>query len=296
MIERYHLAIIREVKRRGTLTEAAEHLCLTQSALSHAIKKLEQNIGVSIWTKEGRTLSWTQAGQSLLALANRLLPQFEQAEELMQQYAQGHRGNLRIGMECHPCYQWLLKTVSPFLKKWPDVDVDVKQRFQFGGIGALFACDIDLLITPDPMLKKGLEFTPVFAYELMLVVNKTHVLASKDYVVPEQLADDILITYPVAKERLDIYSRFLLPQNCSPKRHKTIETTDVMLEMVAANRGITALPGWLVKKYQPLLPLQAVRLGKEGIHKHIYIGKRDSDEQIDYINDFVKQAKSVTDS
>ena len=65
-------------------------------------------------------------------------------------------------MECHPCYQWLLKVVSPYLENWPDVDVDVKQRFQFGGIGALFGHEIDVLVTPDPLHKPGLHFEAVF--------------------------------------------------------------------------------------------------------------------------------------
>ncbi len=291
MLERHHLAIIREVSRQGTLTEAANFLCLTQSALSHAIKKLEQSIETQIWIKEGRTLSWTQAGKSLLELAERILPQFEYAEELMQQYATGHRGNLRIGMECHPCYQWLLKTVSPFLDKWPNVDIDVKQKFQFGGIGALLSYDIDLLITPDPILQKGLHFTPVFDYELVLVVNNKHHLAREKTIEPEQLITETLITYPVTTERLDIFSQFLLPKNCMPHKHKTIETTDIMLQMVSAGRGVTALPSWLIDEYVERLSLSYVKLGRKGIHKHIYIGMRETDIAIDYIHDFMKQAK-----
>lgn len=127
MIERSHLAVIREVDRNGTLTAAAEVLCLTQSALSHAMKKLEDNLGTQIWLREGRSLRLTQAGEYLLAVANRMLPQLELAEQRVRQFAAGERGTLRIGMECHPCYQWLLKIVSPYLAGWPDVDVDVKQ-------------------------------------------------------------------------------------------------------------------------------------------------------------------------
>ena len=138
MIERNHLEIVREVDRSGSLTAAADALCLTQSALSHAMKKLEQQLGTPVWVREGRKLRPTQSGLYLLSLANRLLPQFEHAEELVGQIARGQRGSLRIGMECHPCYQWLLKVVGPYLEQWPGVDVDVKQRFQFGGIGALF--------------------------------------------------------------------------------------------------------------------------------------------------------------
>ena len=138
MLDRIHLAIVQEVERQGSLTAAAAELHLTQSALSHSIKKLEQQLGTDIWIREGRSLRPTQAGHYLLAVAKRVLPQLDQAEERLGQFARGQRGTLRIGMECHPCYQWLLKVVSPYLAAWPDVDVDVKQKFQFGGIGALF--------------------------------------------------------------------------------------------------------------------------------------------------------------
>ena len=152
MLDRIHIAVIQEVERQGSLTAAADRLCVTQSALSHSMKKLEQQLGTPIWLREGRSLRLTQAGRYLLELARRVLPQLQLAEERLRQFAQGERGSLRIGMECHPCYQWLLKVVSPYLAAWPDVDVDVKQRFQFGGLDALQDHEIDLLVTPDPAL------------------------------------------------------------------------------------------------------------------------------------------------
>ena len=138
ILERSHLEIIRAVDQHGSLTAAAEELHLTQSALSHTIRKLESQLDIAIWYREGRNLRPTQAGEYLLAVANRLLPQLNYAEDRLKQFAKGERGTLRIGMECHPCYQWLLKIVSPYLAQWPYVEVDVKQKFQFGGIGALF--------------------------------------------------------------------------------------------------------------------------------------------------------------
>jgi len=293
MLERTHLAVIREVERQGSLTAAAEVLHLTQSALSHTIKKIEQQLGTPIWAREGRGLRLTQAGQYLLSLANRLLPQFDHAEKIMRQYAQGQRGTLRIGMECHPCYQWLLKVVSPYLTEWPDVDVDVKQKFQFGGIGALLSYEIDILVTPDPLLKPGLLFQPVFDYEQVLVVSRKHPLAGKPYILPKHMTEETLITYPVEIERLDIYNQFLLPANCAPKKHKTIETTDIMLQMVEAGRGVTALPGWLVAEYVDKVAISAVRLGKHGIAKQIFLGVRETDTGIDYLNAFVDIARHV---
>jgi LysR family transcriptional regulator, regulator for metE and metH len=292
MIERIHLAIIREVEQKGSLTAAAEKLFLTQSALSHSIKKLEQQLGTDIWLREGRSLRLTQAGQYLLAVANRLLPQLSLAEERLRQFAQGERGTLRIGMECHPCYQWLLKVVSPYLADWPDVDVDVKQKFQFGGIGALFGYEIDMLVTPDPLYKPGLLFQPVFDYEQVLVVHRQHALAQADYVRPEQLSSETLITYPVDIDRLDIYNQFLQPAGIRPHMHKPIETTDIMLQMVASGRGVAALPRWLVEEYQARFDVVPVKLGKQGIAKQIYLGIREADIQIDYVQAFIGLAQT----
>jgi LysR family transcriptional regulator, regulator for metE and metH len=293
MLERNHLLVVREVERQGSLTAAADVLNLTQSALSHTVKKLEQYLGTEVWTREGRSLRLTQAGQYLLGLANRMLPQFEQAELRMKQYAQGERGTLRIGMECHPCYQWLLRVVSPYLKDWPDVDVDVKQRFQFGGIGALFGFDIDVLVTPDPLKKDGLRFVPVFDYEQVLVVADGHPLASASYVTPEQLTLEVLITYPVETDRLDIYTQFLSPANVMPRRHKTIETTDIMMQMVASDRGVAALPRWLAEEYADRMPITPVKLGKKGIAKKIYLGIRESDREIEYLAAFLTLARGI---
>jgi LysR family transcriptional regulator for metE and metH len=292
MLERMHLNVIREVDRQGSLTAAADVLCLTQSALSHTIKKLEQQLGTPIWTREGRSLRLTQAGQYLLGLSNRLLPQLEHAEQLVRQFAQGQRGALRIGMECHPCYQWLLKVVSPYLAQWPDVDVDVKQKFQFGGIGALFGYEIDILVTPDPLFRQGLRFEPVFDYEQVLVVGRTHRLAGRGHVLPQELADEVLITYPVPLERLDIYNQFLQPAGCAPKQRKVIETTDIMLQMVASGRGVAALPRWLVEQYAATIGIAPVRLGPQGIAKQIFLGVRESDTETDYLRAFVELARA----
>ena len=291
ILERVHLSLLREVEQHGSLTAAAKSLGLTQSALSHTVRKLEQQLGIPIWEREGRGLRLTNAGRYLMALSKRLLPQLEHAEHVLSQFANGERGTLRIGMECHPCYRWLLKVVEPYLHAFPDVDLDVKHRFQFGGIGSLFGHEIDMLVTPDPLRRKGLHFEPVFDYEQVLVVAKQHAFAGRAYVSPAELEQETLITYPVEIERLDVYSQFLLPAGSVPKNHKTIETTDIMLQMVASGRGVAALPKWLVAEYEHQMPVVPVRLGRHGIAKQIFLGLRSSDTEIDYIAAFVELAR-----
>lgn len=293
MLERMHLSIVQEVDRQGSLTAAAKVLSLTQSALSHSIKKLERDLGTELWIRDGRSLRLTQAGQFLLAVADRVLPQLALTEERLRQFAQGERGTLRIGMECHPCYRWLRGVVAPFLERWPKVDVDVKQKVQFGGLGALFGYEIDLLVTPDPLFKPGLRFEPVFDYEQVLVVSHAHRLAGTAYVKPKQLLDEVLITYPVSNDRLDIYTQFLLPAGVAPKRQKAVEDTDIMMQLVASGRGVAALPQWLVQEYGAKMDIVALRVGPKGIFKQIFLGVRDADVDVDYIKAFIRLARSV---
>jgi LysR family transcriptional regulator, regulator for metE and metH len=289
-LERIHLSVLREVDRKGSLTAAAKTLGLTQSALSHTVKRMEQQFGTAIWEKQGRGLRLTPAGNYLLSLAQQILPQLDHAEHVVDQFARGERGTLRIGMECHPCYRWLLQVVEPFLRAWPDVDLDVRQKFQFGGIAALFGHDIDMLVTPDPLRRKGLHFVPVFAYEQVLVVSKQHPFAERAYVVPAELEGETLITYPVEIERLDVYSQFLLPAGAVPKRHKVIEATDIMLQMVACGRGVAALPAWLVEEYREQMGIVPVRLGRRGVPKQIFVGVRSDDTEIDFVKGFITLA------
>lgn len=293
MLERIHLEILTAIKDYGTLTKAADSLHLSQSALSHSIKKLENQIGTPIWKKEGRNLRLTAAGERIQTFANRVLPQFLHTELLLNQIAKGEAGALRIGMECHPCYQWLLRVIRPYLNQWPDIDMDVKQEFQFGAIGALLSYEIDVLITPDPLFTPKIDYIPVFDYEHRLVVSASHKLAMQDFVLPEQLSEEVLFSYPVELQRLDIFSQFLNPAKCSVKKHKNIETTEIMLQMVAANRGICALPGWLVDEYSKSMPIKSLRFGKKGISKQIFVGIRKEEQNIDYLNDFIAQAKKT---
>ncbi|KHK50945.1 LysR family transcriptional regulator [Ralstonia sp. A12] len=293
MLDRQQLAILLEVNRLGSVTAAAERLNVTQSALSHMIRRVEEIHGVKLWTKSGRGLRFTQAGEYLLALAQRVLPQIDHAERVLVDFAEGRRGALRVGMECHPCQKWLSRLTPHYLAAWPDVAFDVRTAFRFDGVAALQGYEIDLLITPDPLDLPELQFTPVIDYELVLVVHETHPLAARAFAEPRDLLNEELITVPVSTERLDIYTRFLVPAHCKPKLHRTAEATDLMLQLVAAGRGVSVLPDWLVREEGVGLPIRAIRLGKRGINKSINLGIRRGEDDIAYIAGFLALAKQM---
>ncbi|ARO15964.1 LysR family transcriptional regulator (plasmid) [Ketogulonicigenium robustum] len=288
MIDIQPLAILREIDRTGSLTLAAEKLFLTQSAVSHAMRRFEDRYGVKVWERDGHKLRLTLAGQYLLGLAQRVLPQLEHGAIVLEDYARGRRGAIRVGMECHPCQDWLMRVVDPFLAAWPTVDLDVTTAFQFGGLAALAGHEIDILVTPDPIERAGLEYEPVFDYELVLAVAETHPLAQKTHIVPADLAGETLITYPVPRERLDIYTRFLIPAHAEPRRHRTVETTDLMLRLVASGRAVSATPDWLLRGAKGV---RGVRIGG-GIAKSIHLGRR-TGVAAPYLEGFIALAKTV---
>lgn len=296
MIERIHLSIVSALERHGTLTRAAEELCLTQSALSHIIGKLESNLGCKLWRREGRRLHLTEAGRHLLKVSTQVLPLLEKSEETLAQYGEGRRGTLRIGIECHPCYQWLLKVVDGYLHEWPDVDLDVTQRFQFSGVEALQHQHIDMLLTPDPVHAKTLSYDSVLDYELLLVVSDKHSLAGKEYVTPGDLAGESLLTYPVPRERLDVFNRFLTPESVEPATHRHVETTEIMLQLVAAERGITTLPDYIVSRYEHSMPIASLHLGKAGMQNALYLGYRTEEADIDYLAGFVTSSRILSNA
>jgi LysR family transcriptional regulator for metE and metH len=123
MIELSHLKIMIALHEKGTLTQAAEALCLTQSALSHQIRPLEKKLNVKLWQRCGRRLRLTSAGELLLKVGKQTVPTLEQTEMTLKAMGQGLQGLLRIGVECYPCHEWLTQVIAKFLQTSPNIDI-----------------------------------------------------------------------------------------------------------------------------------------------------------------------------
>ncbi len=293
MIEHSHLKIIQALQENGTLTEAANTLCLTQSALSHQIRYLEKKLDVKLWEREGRKLRLTQAGKLLLQIAQQILPVLAQTEKTLKAYGEGLQGTLHIGVECYPCHQWLVGVIGQFLKKMPDVDIDIVNKFQFSGLEGLLNHHIDILVTPDYVKKDKIHFEMLTPYELVILLSKDHPLAYLDFFMPQHLAKETLLTFPVSLERLDIYRCFMTPSHISPAQHKPIESLEIILEMTALNRGICVLPSWLADQKSKNYRLKKMSIGHGGMHKKLYLAMRESDKSIEYIKQFIAVGKNA---
>jgi len=289
-MELIHLRILLALKRYGTLSAAAETLHLTQSALSHQIKNLERRMGVTLWYKQGRSLVLSQAGRYLSEVAESVIATVDAAENHLNQLAKGKTGKLTIGIECHACYEWFRNILQPYLCAWPDLTVEVTSRYRFESFAAIRQYQLDAVLTSDPVDNGLLCYQRLFDFELVLIVADSHSLAGRAEITPADLRGETVLTYPVARERLDMFRKVLQPAGIEPAAHILVEETDIMLQLAAAGRGVCLLPEWLLADKHAKLGLTGLRFAGLPIDKTMYLACRHEDVGLAYLRWLVDHA------
>jgi LysR family transcriptional regulator for metE and metH len=291
-LELKHLRTIKAIHEAGGLARAAEVLNTTQSALSHQIKGLEEQVGVDLLVRRSKPVTLSPAGQRLLRAAERILPEIAALVEEFNGLRSGKTGRLHIAIECHACFDWLFPVLEQFRLAWPDIDVDIRAGFAFEGLPALMREEVDLVISSDPENLAGIVFNPLFDYQPTFVAAKSNPLAQKPYILAEDLRDQVLITYPVDRSRLDVFTLLLGPALVEPRAVRQVELTSVILMLVASDRGVAVLPDWVLRgiKFRPDYVTRS--LTKAGMTKRIFAATRREDAAKPFIAHFLKLARS----
>ncbi|MDU8419006.1 HTH-type transcriptional regulator MetR, partial [Pseudomonas syringae] len=212
-MELKHLRTLQALRNTGSLAAAASQLHQTQSALSHQFSDLEQRLGFRLFVRKSQPLRFTPQGEIMLNLAEQVLPQIQQA---LQACNEPHQTSLRIAIECHSCIQWLTPALDNFHQNWPQVLMDFKSGVTFDPQPALQQGELDIVLTSDILPRSGLHYSPMFDFEVRLVLAPDHPLATKTVITPEDLSTETLMIYPVQRQRLDIWRHFLQPAGVSP--------------------------------------------------------------------------------
>ena len=291
-IEFRHLRTIKAIHESGGLARAADQLNITQSALSHQIKGLEDQAGVELFLRRSKPLKLSAAGLRLLRLANQILPQVEAAQAEFSALRSGKTGRMHIAIECHACFEWLFPVLEGFRKNWGDVDVDIRPGLAFDALPALQKEEVDLVVSSDPEEIAGVTFIELFDYKAVFVASSQHPLAEKPFVDAEDFRGQTLITYPVEKTRLDVFSQLLIPAKVEPGAVRQVELTAVILLLVASNRGISVLPDWVVREVKYNSDYVTRPLTEDGITRRLYAAIRTEDEDKPYVQELIRLAKT----
>jgi len=287
-LELRHLRTLLALREAGNLSRAAQLLNLTQSALSHQLKGLEDHYGTELFERKSSPLSFGVAGQRLLKLAELVLPQIDEADRDVRKLVEGSAGQLRIAVECHTCFDWLMPAMDAFRERWPEVELDIVSGFQADPVGLLHQDRAELAIVSDVDAEEsGVAVHPLFSFEIVALLPKGHPLLAKPWLEAEDFAAQAYIHYPVPDEMLDLVRSVLKPAGVTPPR-RTSELTVAMLQLVASGRGFAALPLWAVEGYLARGYVARQRIGPSGLTGRLYAVSTERLAAKPFLADFVR--------
>ncbi len=294
LLELRHLKTLSALQEAGNLLRAASLLNLTQSALSHQIKLLEEHYQCNLFERKTTPIRFSAAGERLLLLASAVLPQVASAERDLARLAQGVAGQLRIAVECHTCFDWLMPAMDVFRSRWPEVELDIVSGFQADPIALIYEHRADIAIVSECDPDEKTTFHPLFQFEIIALIAKDHALAAREFLSAEDFASDTLITYPVPDDMLDIVRQVLRPAGINSAGRRTTELTVAMMQLVASKRGIATLPLWAAQNYVKRDYVLAKRITAQGLTGSLYAAALPELSAKTYLQDFVNTIRETS--
>jgi LysR family transcriptional regulator, regulator for metE and metH len=265
-LELKHLKLVQAVHEERSITRAGERLHLTQSALSHQLKEIEDRLGTQLFERLRHGLALTPAGSRVLDSASLVLEELRRAEEDIADLAGTPRGSLRISTQCYTAYHWLPQLMKSFSLKHPHVEVEINVDATYRAVDALLEGALDLALTNDQKPHDRLRYVPVFSDELVAVMTCEHPLAQREYLRPRDLGEETVIMPNGLKESY-FYRVFLEPAGVLPFQSKSLPLTEAIVGMVKARMGVAVVARWMVLPHLRGSGLKAVRIGKHGLYR-----------------------------
>jgi len=291
-LELRHLRTIRTIHQAGGLARAADLMNMTQSALSHQVAGLEAQVGMELFVRRSKPMTLSAAGIRMLRAAERILPEITALEEEFSALQAGKTGRLHIAIQCHACFDWLFPVLELFRHAWPEVDVDIRAGLAFDSFPALLREEVDLVISSNPEPLPGITMNPLFDYHPMFIASAQNPLASKDRIEAEDFRDQTLITYPVGRDKLDVFTELLTEAKVEPRAQRPVELTAVILMLVGSNRGVAVLPDWVLRDVKSNADYITRPLGDGTITKRLFAVTRSEDAEKPYISHFLRLGRS----
>ncbi|MFD2255118.1 LysR family transcriptional regulator [Luteolibacter algae] len=293
MIEIRHLRALIAVAETGNLSKAGKHLNLSQPALSQQMKALEEMVGAEVFHRKSNPLRLSPVGERLLCSAYEIEKTLKQTERDVARIAEGKAGQLRIAVECHSCFDWLMPSMDAFREGWPEVEMDLVSGFQPDPTGLLAEGQADLVIVSSAKPRSGVVYHPLFRYEVLALLARGHPLARKAYLTARDFRDETLVTYPIPDERIDVIREVLKPASIDPPRRMT-ELTVGILQLVASRRAIAAMPGWAVQPFLDREYVSSRPIRKGGLFANLYSATTAEGAGAAYMREFLETMRRIS--
>jgi LysR family transcriptional regulator for metE and metH len=283
-----HLRIVAEVARTESVTRAADVLHVTQSAVSHQLREIEDRLGTAIFVRAGRRMLPTPAGRMLIEAAEPVLGAIAKVESRVSQLARHLAGELRVSAHCHTGYHWLPALVDGLRRRYPNFEIRISPEFTLDPITALLDARLDLAIMNDNSDDKRVRFQELFDDEHVVVVSPAHAWASRASITPAELVTEQLYLYSRSIDDSFTVQKVLRPAGVELQRVTYLQLTEGILEMVKAEMGVTVLPKWSIANVLASGDLKGIRITHAGVFRKWYAATLNGVALTPFMEEFIR--------
>jgi LysR family transcriptional regulator for metE and metH len=261
------LRLVHAVADHGSLTRAGMVLHLTQSALSHQLADLETRVGAPLFSRAGKRMVLTPAGERLRDHARAILTALGRAEDDLRSASRQREALLRLSTECYTCYHWLPRVLREFERDFPRVETRIVAEATRRPVPALLRGLLDLAVVSTPIRDRRIVLTPLFRDELVAVTAPDHPWAGRPFVTPEDFASEHLIGYNLPRQENTFYQQVLVPGGHLPRQVSDVQLTEAIVELVKAGLGVSVLARWAVAPQLRSGEVAGLPITERGVHR-----------------------------
>lgn len=286
-MELKYFRLIKTIAEEGNIANSSDRLFLTQSALSHQLRDLEERLGFKVFHRTRNKWVLTEEGEELYKLANTLLKSIEEGFQSIQQIKEGSKGTIRLSAECHSFFHGLPAFVQKMAVLYPEIQIDLSLGATHQTMSQILSDELDIAIVTTEPATEVLTSMEVFRDEIFVLMHEEHPLHDLDYIDASQFSDVHLIINSFPMENVSVYEHFLKPNRITPFKISAIPFTEVSLQMVKANMGVMCLPKWTLNSFKLPEDLIFKRIGKYGLKRTHYLVVKEENRNKKHFEAFI---------
>ncbi|MFB9056575.1 LysR family transcriptional regulator [Mariniflexile ostreae] len=286
-----YLKLIKTIAEEGSLANSTEKLFLTQSALSHQLKDLELQLGFKVFFRTRNKWTLTEEGTELYKISNEVLESIEKGLSNIKQIRTGSKGFIKVSTECYSFYHGFPSFIQKMGLFHPEISVELIFEATHQPISKLLENEIDVAIVTSKPSHKDLWTIAFFEDEIFAIMHTENKMSHEKFIEATVFSNAHLIIHSYPLETVTVYEKLLKPNKVTPYKITAVPLTQVALEMIDANLGITCMPKWALKSFKLSENLIYRPIGRNGLKRKHYLVIRKLDKNKKYINDFISNFK-----
>ncbi len=287
-----HMQMIQALSESGSVSEAAEQIGVTQSALSHRIREAERLVGTALFYRHNKKLVPTSAGNRLLHSAQVILGELERAENDISKLTVGIEHVIRIGLESHSGCHWLPGFLRQFQLSHPSVSIEIIPDVSLAPLKALRQGHIDLTLISG-RVAEGFRTLPLFTDEMMALLPANHLLGQHSWLNVEDIVAEPYIAYHTTPDKGREYEQLFSRYQRLPSRVIRAGMTEAVVEFVREGLGITIMPSWTAAPYLRQGGLLQRRVTEQGLFIDWQVVMRHDEASNSPVVTFARQMKKL---